>query len=165
MAILPGFGSNKLPEYGQGLPTNPGLIPLNQQPLVGLRRTQVFDNGARISAQMEHDLGEYMRGPVPPVEYAESNIKKSTEFTGVAGYNQRNIPLKDSPDDMSQLEYLVANDKSGPDHRMNLRNVLSGTNQNFLNKPSFSSEYPLNMHNMVNNLMYIAKAKLDKKAK
>jgi hypothetical protein len=165
MAILPGFGSNNLPEYTQRVPVNAGGIPLNQPPYVDLRRIQNLDSGSRVAAQAEKDLGVYMRPPVPPVEYAESNIKKSTEFTGVAGYNQRNIPLKDSPDDMSQIEYLVANDKNNPKYRMGLRDSLSGTKQNFLNNPSVSPEYPSNMHNMVNNLMYIAKAKLAKKAK
>lgn len=97
-----------------------------------------------------------------PVEYAEGNIKKSTELTGVAGYNQRNVPLKDSPDDMSQADYLLSMKQETPDQRLRMRQALAVANQNFLNTRTVNTEYQSNSHNMVNNLLALSKAKLQK---
>jgi hypothetical protein len=99
---------------------------------------------------------------VGPVEYAESNIKKSTELTGVAGYNQRNVPIKDSPDDMSQADYLLSMKQETPEQRMRMRQALTVANQNFLNTRTINMDYPSNSHNMVNNLLAMSKAKLQK---
>jgi hypothetical protein len=105
MAILPGSSqTGKEPENRGGLPMVPGSIGLNQEPGLGIRRVMQLDNGSRVATQFARDRGLYGRPAVGPVEYSEGNIKKSTAVTGPAGYNQRNVPLPDSPDDMSQAE-------------------------------------------------------------
>lgn len=165
MAIIPGSdASGKTPEgLTQGLQFPPGLGGYNRQPGLGIRRAMMLDNGNRIASQIEHDRGVYVRPPVPPVEYAEGNIKKSTELTGVAGYNQRAIPLKDSADDMSQMEYLSALRQADPAQRLRMQQGLLMSQQNFLNTPTVQAEYPSMSSNMVDNLMMLAKAKLSAK--
>jgi hypothetical protein len=162
MAILPGIGDGKAPEQIGGLTFPAGLGGINRNPQMGVRRVMQLDNASRIAAQLEHDRGFYSRPAVGPVEYSEGNIKKSTELTGVAGYNQRNIPLKDSPDDMSQTDYLLSMKQETPQQRMRMREAVSVAKQNFLNTPTTNTEYPSNSHNMVDNLLALSKAKLKK---
>lgn len=162
MAIIPGSDlTGKTPEtlQPQGLSFPPGLIGLNREPGISMRRTMMLDNGNRVASQLEHDRGMYIRPPVGPVEYAEGNIKKSTEVTGVAGYNQRAVPMKDSPDDMSQAEYLTSLRQADPNQRLRLQQSLLVGNQNFLNTRPVNAEYGSVSHNMVDNLMLLAKAK------
>ena len=162
MAIVPGIGNGKAPEQIGGLMFPPGLGGYNREPQLGVRRVMQLDNASRVASQIEHDRGAYSRPPVGPVEYAEGNIKKSTELTGVAGYNQRNVPIKDSPDDMSQAYYLLSMKQETPEQRMRMRQALAVANQNFLNTRTTNMEYPSNSHNMVNNLLALSKAKLQK---
>ncbi len=164
MAIVPGSdASGKAPEAFGGLMLPPGLNGYNVEPLLGVRRVMQLDDANRIAAQLEKDRGAYIRPPIGPVEYAESNIKKSTALTGVAGYNQRNIPIPDSADDMSQAQYMQATLQSTPEQRMRMRQALSVGKQNFLNNHPVSREYPLNTHNMMNNLLALAKQKIQSK--
>ena len=160
MAILPGSGPGKTPESKPTVMAPPGLAGFNQEPYLGIRRVAQLDSGTRVAAQIEHDRGAYVRPPVGPVEYAEGNIKKSTALTGPAGYNQRAIPLPDSPDDMSQAQYLMSLQQSSAQQRMRMQAALAGAKQNFLNTRLAETEYPLNTHNMLDNLMSIARAKL-----
>lgn len=162
MAILPGSGPNNIPESKASLMVPPGIGGLNQEPFLGIRRVAQLDSATRVAAQLEHDRGAYTRPPVGPVEYAESNIKKSTYLTGAAGYNQKSIPLPDSPDDMSQSQYLLSLQQGDPNQRLRMQTALAGAKQNFLNTRLQSSEYPFSTHNMMDNLMNIARAKLQK---
>lgn len=162
MAILPGFGTSKTPESKLNFMTPAGLGGLNQEPFLGIRRVAQMDDANRVASQIEHDRGAYLRPAVGPVEYSEGNIKKSTALTGPAGYNQRAVPLPDSPDDMSQAQYLMALEQATPAQRMRMQASLAGAKQNFLNTRLAQTEYPLNTHNMVDNLMSIARAKLNK---
>ena len=164
MAIVPGSdATGKAPEAFGGLMMPPGLNGYNVEPLLGVRRVMQLDDGNRIAAQLEKDRGAYIRPPIGPVEYSESNIKKSTALTGVAGYNQRNIPIPNSADDMSQAEYMQSTLQSTPEQRLRMRQALSVGKQNFLNTRTMPQEYPLNSHNMVNNLLSLAKQKLQSK--
>lgn len=162
MAILPGGGPSKIPETQANLMMPPGIGGLNQEPFLGIRRVAQIDNAARVASQLEHDRGAYVRPPVGPVEYAEGNIKKSTALVGPAGYNQKAIPIPDSPDDMSQSQYLTSLAQSSPDQRMRMQTALAGARQNFLNTRLVQTDYPVSTHNMMDNLMSIARAKLQK---
>jgi hypothetical protein len=104
MAILPRPGENKMPAelkpLGGLAALPPGLMTANTPLEIGIRRGVQMDDSSRIAAQIQHNRGVYTRPPVGPVEYSEGNIKKSTELTGVAGYNQKEIPFRDSADDI-----------------------------------------------------------------
>jgi|32_taG_2_1085360.scaffolds.fasta_scaffold05169_5 hypothetical protein len=161
MAILPQTGVPELPELKGTDNFYTGLTGFNTPFQVALRRGMVFDhNGAtRVAAQIEHDLGSYIRPAVGPVEYGEGNIKKSTAVTGPAGYNQRAVPLPESPDDMSQEQYMLSYMQGKPEQRERLRMAMAIPKQNFLNRPPISSEYPMTTHNMMNNLLALAAQK------
>lgn len=163
MAILPGGASPKLPENQPTLAIPPGIGGVNQEPYLGLRRVVQLDSATRIASQLEHDRGVYSRPPVGPVEYSEGNIKKSTALTGPAGYNQKAIPIPDSPDDMSQSQYLLSLQQQSSQERMRMQTALAGAKQNFLNTRLGQTEYPFSTHNMMDNLMNIARAKLQNK--
>lgn len=167
MAIIPGSDiSGKVPEdSAHGMQFPPGLIGYNRQPGLGIRRAMMLDNANRVAAQLEHDRGVYVRPPINPVEYAEGNIKKSTEVTGVAGYNQRAIPLKDSPDDMSQFQYVNSLRQAQPEQRLRMQQGLLKAQQYFLQTPTLRTDYPSMSSNMVDNLMLLAKAKLNEGGK
>jgi hypothetical protein len=108
MAILPWVKSDRQrARESRRSPMVPGSVGLNQEPGLGIRRVMQLDSGSRVATQFARDRGLYGRPAVGPVEYSEGNIKKSTAVTGPAGYNQRNVPLPDSPDDMSQAEYMM----------------------------------------------------------
>jgi hypothetical protein len=158
MAILPGSDTGKAPEANPQL-AMPTLGALNQEPVIGIRRVIQLDNVNRVSSQYAHDRGFYSRSPVVPVEYAESNIKKSTALTGPAGYNQRNIPLPDSPDDMSQAEYMISLGEDTSKTRQMLRQLTSVPKQTMLQTPSFGDAYPFQSSNMADNLLALAKMK------
>lgn len=143
-----------------------GLRGLNRPSDITMRRPMILDSLTRVSAQAAHDRGIYVRPPVNPVEYSEGNIKKSTEITGVAGYNQRQLPLKDSPDDMSQVEYIQSIQDTTPQNRKIMQAAfLNETNQYFVNKQQGTDNSIPTSHNMVTNLMNMAKAKKIKGAK
>ena len=161
MASLPQAGIPQLPEVTGSDKFDLGLVGFNTPYQVAMRRGMVFDhNGStRVAAQIEHDLGSYVRPAVGPVEYGEGNIKKSTAVSGPAGYNQRAVPLPDSPDDMSQEQYMLSLMQNKPEQRMRMRMAMSIPKQNFLYRPPVSSEYPLSTHNMMTNLLALAKQK------
>ena len=164
MAILPGSSqTGKEPENRGGLPMVPGSVGLNQEPGLGIRRVMQLDNGSRVATQFARDRGLYARPAVGPVEYAEGNIKKSTTVTGPAGYNQRNVPLPDSPDDMSQAEYMMSLQQTAPQNRMPLQKLTQTTQQGFLNTQLVQQDYPAMTHNMMNNLLALSKQKLQGK--
>jgi hypothetical protein len=158
MAIIPGSDKGKAPEAMPQL-AMPTLGTLNQEPMIGIRRVAQMDNTNRVSSQYAHDRGFYSRPPVGPVEYGEGNIKKSTALTGPAGYNQRNIPLPDSPDDMSQAEYMISLGEDTPKTRQMLRQLTSVPKQTMLQTPSFGDAYPFQSSNMADNLLALAKMK------
>ena len=166
MAILPNPGENKLPAEIKpigGLQVLPASVMGTNTPGdIGVRRGMTLDDSGRITAQLQHDRGVYSRPPIGPVEYGEGNIKKSTELTGVAGYNQRQIPLKDSADDMSQLQYMASVAANTPKHRELLRNLTLGQGQYFLNTQQISDNKTVTTHNSPTNLMALAKVKAQK---
>lgn len=166
MAILP--GSDRTGKTPEAFPTQmipPGMGGYNVEPYLGIRRIAQLDNPARTAVQVETNYGVYSRPPILPVEYGEGNIKKSVQLTGAPGYNQRNIPLPESPDDMSQQQYFKALLQSKPEARTQLQRGTMAPRQNFLSRPSASIEYPAASHNMMNNLLALAKQKLGGKAK
>ena len=165
MAIIPGTDiTGKIPEDRlSGMQFPPGLTGYNRQPGIAMRRVMTLDNPNRIASQIEHDRGVYNRPPVSPVEYSEGNIKKSTELTGVAGYNHRAIPLKDSADDMSQFEYLTALRQAEPGQRLRMQQGLLDAKQYFLKTLTLPTEYASRSSNMVDNLMLLARTKLNTK--
>ncbi len=166
MAILPrSDASGKAPEASAGLMFPPGLGGYNVEPQLGVRRVAQLDSSTRVAAQLEKDRGAYIRPPVLPVEYGEGNIKKSVYMTGAAGYNQRNVPLPDSPDDMSQNQYMLSLLQNQPQQRLRLQQSLATGKQNFLNIPTAPADYPLSTHNMMNNLLALSKQKLQGKVK
>jgi hypothetical protein len=166
MAILPGSSqTGKEPEAMGGLAMPPGSVGLNQEPGLGIRRVMQLDNGPRVATQFARDRGLYARPAVGPVEYSEGNIKKSTALTGPAGYNQRNVPLPDSADDMSQAEYMMSMQQATPQSRMMMQKMIQNPNQNFLNTKLVQQDYPLLTHNMMNNLLALSKQKLRGKQK
>ena len=132
---------------------------INAEPIIGVRRTMALDNGARVATQVEVDKGVYSRPPVSPVEYSFGNIKKSTQLTGVAGYNQREIPITESPDDMNQQEYMLSvAQEIDPKARMALKKSTAVGQQFFLNTPSMGTvlDYPIESHQMADNLLATA---------
>ena len=158
MPIVPGSDAGKAPEATPRL-AMPTFGMLNQPPMPGFRRVAQLDNPNRVSNQIAHDRGFYSRPPVGPVEYGEGNIKKSTALTGPAGYNQRNIPLPESPDDMSQAEYMMSLSEDNPKNRLALQQLTAVPKQTMLNTPSFSDDYPFQSSNTVDNLLALAKLK------
>lgn len=161
MAVLPQPGAAPVPELSSEIRFPAGLGGYNTPTLASIRRGMIFDhNGStRVAAQLEKDLGSYSRAPVQPVEYSEGNIKKSTQAIGPAGYNQRAVALPDSPDDMTQEEYMLSFAQNKPESRERMRLAMSLPVQNFLRRPPVSSEYPSMTHNMANNLLAISKMK------
>ena len=145
----------------------PPVLYTNSEPVLGIRRVMLLDNGARIAAQVEVDRGVYQRPAVSPTEYSFGNIKKSTMMTGVAGYNQRELPIAESPDDMSQQEYMMAMAQQvDPKLRMALKTDTSVGRQFFLNTPSPGSiEYPTQSHQSVDNMLSVAQRLKAQRAK
>jgi hypothetical protein len=160
MAIVPGVGAGKTPEAGAQLKFPPGFMGYNREPDLSLRRVSTLDGATRVASQLEHDRGVYVRPPVQTVEYGEGNIKKSHYVTGAGGYNQRAVPAPDSADDMSQEQYMMAAAQNAPDQRLRMQQELLLTaKQNFLNTRVIPTDYAANTHNMVDNLMSLAKTK------
>jgi len=160
MAIIPGTGTNKTPEATPQMQFPPGLMGYNREPDLSLRRVTNLDVPTRIAAQLEHDRGVYTRPPVQAVEYNPGNIKTSHYPMGVAGYNQRAIAAPDSADDMSQQQYMMSAEQNKPEQRLRMQQeLLMVAKQNFLNTRVVPTDYALNTHNTMNNLMSLAKAK------
>jgi len=163
MAILPRPGENKMPAelkpLGGLAALPPGLMTANTPLEIGIRRGVQMDDSSRIAAQIQHNRGVYTRPPVGPVEYSEGNIKKSTELTGVAGYNQKEIPFRDSADDMSQMQYMDSIAQNTPEQRALLQQEMLNPNQYFLNTQEISDNKIVTSHNTPTNLMILAKVK------
>lgn len=160
MAIVPGVGAGNVPESVPQPKFAQGRLGYNREPDLSIRRIASIDSVTRVAAQLEHDRGVYTRPPVQTVEYGEGNIKKSHYVTGAGGYNQRAIAAPDSADDMSQAQYMLAAAQMKPEQRLRLqKELVMNPNQNFLNTKSLATDYPQHSHNMINNLMSIAKAK------
>ena len=163
MAILPRPGENKMPAelkpLGGLAALPPGLMTANTPLEIGIRRGVQMDDSSRIAAQIQHNRGVYTRPPVGPVEYSEGNIKKSTELTGVAGYNQKEIPFRDSADDMSQMQYMASIAQNTPKQRALLQQEMLNPNQYFLNTQEISDNKIVTSHNTPTNLMILAKVK------
>ena len=163
MAILPRPGENKMPAelkpLGGLAALPPGLMTANTPLEIGIRRGVQMDDSSRIAAQIQHNRGVYTRPPVGPVEYSEGNIKKSTELTGVAGYNQKEIPFRDSADDMSQMQYMVSIAQNTPEQRALLQQEMLNPNQYFLNTQEINDNKMVTSHNTRTNLMILAKVK------
>jgi len=163
MAILPRPGENKMPAelkpLGGLAALPPGLMTANTPLEIGIRRGVQMDDSSRIAAQVQHNRGVYTRPPVGPVEYSEGNIKKSTELTGVAGYNQKEIPFRDSADDMSQMQYMDSIAQNTPEQRALLQQEMLNPNQYFLNTQEISDNKIVTSHNTPTNLMILAKVK------
>jgi hypothetical protein len=97
---------------------------------------------------------------VQAVEYSPGNIKTSHYPTGAAGYNPRAIAAPDSADDMSQAQYMMSLAQNKPEERLRMQQeLLLLAKQNFLNTRAVPTDYALNTHNTVNNLMSLAKVK------
>ena len=176
MAILPTGDTTAKGKKGQFAPAfkQPmGPIPPqsyeNADPVLGIRRTMLLDNGARVAAQVEVDRGVYMRPPINPVEYSFGNIKKSTYMSGLPGYNQRELPIANSPDDMSQEQFMMATAQEiDPNARMALKKNTAIGQQFFLNTPSPGTvmDYPITSHQSIDNLLASAqRLKQQKEAK
>ena len=73
------------------------------------------------------------------------------------------MPLPDSPDDMSQAEYMMGLQQMAPQNRMPLQKLTQTTQQGFLNTQLVQQDYPLMTHNMMNNLLALSKQKLQGK--
>jgi hypothetical protein len=165
MAIVPGTGTGKSLEAMPQMQFPPGLTGYNREPDLSLRRVTTLDVPTRVAAQLEHDRGVYVRPPVQAVEYAPGNIKTSHYPMGVAGYNPRVVAAPDSADDMNQTQYMLSVLQNKPEERLRMQQeLLLLAKQNFLNTRVVPTDYALNTHNTMNNLMDLAKAKLSRKA-
>lgn len=157
MAIVPGSDPRQVaPEAAISQKVMPGFAGFNQPSAIPLRRALALDNPARTTTQLLHNRGVYARPPVGPVEYSEGNIKKSVYLDGVAGYNQRNVPIPNSPDDMSQADYLMSLQQGTPAGVKQLQSAIINPVQNFLSTPVLASDYPSMSHNMTNSLLSLA---------
>ena len=164
MAIVPGVGGAGAPEATPEPKFLQGRLGYNREPDLSIRRIASIDSVTRVAAQLEHDRGVYRRPPVQTVEYGEGNIKKSHYVTGAAGYNQRAIAAPDSADDMSQEQYMLSAAQTKPEQRLRLQQELVlNAKQNFLNTKVLTTDYPQHSHNMIDNLMSLAKAKKEGK--
>jgi len=160
--ILPGsdMAAGATPGTFRGLEFPPGLIGHNQPAGIGVRRLATIDNGVRAATQVENDRGIFARAPIKPVQYSVANIKTSTYNPGLAGYNQRGVSLPDKAADMNTEEYLMAHLQATPEQRLKLQQSLLAPYQYFLDTPTLlGTDYPERSHNMVDNLMLLARVK------
>lgn len=144
-------------EFPQVLPGQQVSTPLDAQ----RRRVYAIDQLTRKVAQRNKDIGLSQRPAVGPVEYAESNIKKSNQITGVAGYQHRpdEIPIPNSPDDMDQVQYMSSVAYATPERTQAFRLAVSNLRQNFLNTPDIAQQQYPDSNNMKNNLLNISRIK------
>jgi hypothetical protein len=147
-----------LPGAELDFPTGPQTFSNTPQG-INQRRAFTIDNFERLQAQYQVDHGVYQRPAVGPVEYAESNIKKSNQPVGVAGYQHRALPMPDSADDLTQAQYFAGLTNATPEKRLKFAEALANTNQYFLNTPDQSALMLGSSHNMANNLLALASQK------
>ena len=99
-----------------GLASIPKALPetyRNDPSEVTMRRPLIVDNLNRKVAQVLVDRGDYERPAVDPIQYDQSNIVKSDEPIGVAGYNQKNMVLPMKAQDMDAETFLRDTLRSG----------------------------------------------------
>jgi len=157
MAIVPGSDQKgRAPEAALETRLMPGFAGFNQPEAISLRRSLTYDNPIRLATQLLTNRGVYSRAPVGPVEYTEGNIKKSAYLTGLPGYNQRNVPIPDSPDDMSQADYLASLQQMSPQAVTQVQSAIMNPSQNFLSAQSMPGDFPSMSHNMPNSLLSLA---------
>jgi hypothetical protein len=169
MAVLP-LSTNpealKIPEQQKlggaqlDFPTGPQTFA-NTPEGIRARRAFTIDNFDRLQTQYQVDRGVYQRPAVGPVEYAESNIKKSNQPVGVAGYQHKAMPMPMSADDLTQEQYFAGLVNSTPERRAKFQEALLNTNQFFLQRPDPSTAMLGSSHNMANNLLSLANVKKD----
>ena len=159
MAVVPGTAGAIPERMAMGRFNTAPTYKNTSADIMTRRMAQTFYPAA-LTAQFMVDRGGYTREAVGPVEYTEGNIKKSNQVTGLPGYNHPDgVPIPDSPDDMSQIEYLKSIVEGSPQNVMALQGVVGTTlNQNFLQNDSalLPKEYPSPMLNMQNNLLTMA---------
>lgn len=141
------------------------IVAVNDPTTVGVRRTLQLYNPTGTAVQLDVNRGVYSRPQVGPIEYAESNIKKSRFSNGVAGYIHHQGVLTDNPDDMSVQEYVSANMQAMEPAVKNMQNTVLQPKQEFLKAQRMPEPYETFSGNMVNNLLALAKMKKAKPAK
>lgn len=141
------------------------VIPVNEPNGIGVRRVVQLFNANRTAVQTDKDNGVYTRPQVGPIEYAESNIKKSHYNPGVAGYNHRGGVLTDNPDDMTVQEYMASYMQNMQAPVVNMESKLLNPKQNFLQAKLAPEPTDLLSGNMADNLLAIARMKKQKPAK
>ena len=118
-----------------GMPmSNPGAY-INDDVNIAARRQAYSDNVNRVFAQYNIDHGTYVRQPVDPNPYAEGNITESTQTTGPAGYNHKNMPLPNRPMDMPKEQYITEMiNEADPMVRATAKALTLMPKQEFLNR-------------------------------
>tara|TARA_Y100000004_G_C8769234_1_gene349953 strand:- start:169 stop:675 length:507 start_codon:yes stop_codon:yes gene_type:complete len=118
-----------------GMPmSNPGAY-INDDVNIAARRQAYSDNVNRVFAQYNIDHGTYVRQPVDPNPYAEGNITESTQTTGPAGYNHKNMPLPNRPMDMPKEQYITEMiNEADPMIRATAKALTLMPQQDFLNR-------------------------------
>lgn len=119
-----------------GMASIPKALPetyRNDPSEVMMRRPMIVDNLNRKVAQVMVDRGDYERAAVDPVQYEDSNIVKSDEPIGVAGYNQKGLVLPMKAQDMDAETFLRDTLRSGdPASAAAFQAMTAVPKQNFL---------------------------------
>tara|TARA_Y100000004_G_C8630909_1_gene292902 strand:+ start:24 stop:533 length:510 start_codon:yes stop_codon:yes gene_type:complete len=117
-----------------GMPMAKPSAYMNDDISIAARRQAYSDDVSRVFAQYNIDHGTYSRSPVNPLPYAEGNITKSAEQTGLVGYNHKETPLPERAVDMTKEQYMVDTTLSkDPAMRANVEALTMLPQQNFLN--------------------------------
>ena len=141
------------------------VVAVNEPNAIGVRRVAQLFNANRTAVQTDKDNGVYTRPQVGPIEYAESNIKKSHYNPGVAGYNQRGGVLTDNADDMTVQEYMSSYMQNMQTPVVGMQAKLLNPKQNFLQTKLAPEPYEAFSGNMADNLLAIARMNKQKPAK
>ena len=130
-----------------GMPTSDPGTYINDDVSIAGRRQAYTDNVNRVFAQYNIDHGSYVRQPVDPNPYAEGNIVESSQVTGPAGYNHKEMPLPEHAADMPKELYVTETVNAvDPVMRGNVKALTLLPQQNFLNRQdvaamSYSQDY------------------------
>ena len=117
-----------------GMPMANPAAYMNDEISITARRQAYSDDVNRVFAQYNIDHGSYTRKPVNPLPYAEGNITKSAELTGLAGYNHKEMPLPERAVDLPKEEYIAETSLAmNPTMRGNVQALTVLPQQNFLN--------------------------------
>ena len=141
------------------------VVSVNEPNAIGVRRVAQLFNATRTAVQTDKDNGVYTRPQVGPIEYAESNIKKSHYNPGVAGYVQHGGVLTDNADDQTVQEYMSAYMQSMKAPVVGMQAKLMNPKQNFLQTKLAPEAYEAFSGNMADNLLSIARMKKQQPAK